>query len=211
MLIALLLGFAFGWVGSIPVAGPIAALVVTRGIQGRFRSGAFIALGAALAEAGYACLAFWGFSTLLTRYPIVMPISRAAAAGVLAVLGVMFLRQREETPASERELKDEAWASFALGAWISLVNPTLIATWTAVVTAVYSSELVELSGWMAVPFALGVCLGIAGWFLTLLGLIRRYRGRFSPKVLARLVRIIGAGLLGLAGWFGWRFVQYFFG
>jgi len=64
---------------------------------------------------------------------------------------------------------------------------------------------------MAVPFAIGACSGIAGWFLTLLWAIRRYRGRFSPSVLARLVRIIGAGLLGLAVWFGWRFVQYFIG
>jgi threonine/homoserine/homoserine lactone efflux protein len=46
------LGFAFGFVGSIPVAGPIAALVLSRGLEGRARSALSLAAGAALAEAG---------------------------------------------------------------------------------------------------------------------------------------------------------------
>ena len=45
MLLAALIGLALGFFGSVPVAGPIAALVVSRGVQSRFRSGVFIALG----------------------------------------------------------------------------------------------------------------------------------------------------------------------
>ncbi len=211
MLIAILLGFLFGWFGSVPVAGPIAALVVTRGMQGRFRAGAFIALGGGLVEAAYAFLAFLGFSTFLTDYPLVIPISRGVAAVVLLILGITFARPQAEQKKSDIPPRDSALGSFLLGAWICAVNPTLIATWAAVVTTIYSIELVDLQSSQALPFALGACVGIAGWFLTLLWIIRRYRERFSPKVLARVIRGIGFALLVVAAWFAWRFVQYFLG
>jgi len=211
MLIAAVLGFLFGWFGSVPVAGPIAALVVTRGMQGRFRAGAYIALGGGVVEAAYAFLAFLGFSSFLTDYPLVIPISRGVAAVVLLILGITFARPQPARKESDIAPRDSALGSFFLGAWICAVNPTLIATWAAVVTTIYSLEVVDLQSSQALPFALGACVGIAGWFLTLLWLIRRYRERFSQKVLDRIIRGIGVGLLVLAAWFGWRFVQVFLG
>jgi threonine/homoserine/homoserine lactone efflux protein len=69
VLVAAIIGFCFGFFGSIPIAGPIAALVLQRGLVGRFRAGALIGAGAAFAEAGYAFMAFWGFSTFLEVPP----------------------------------------------------------------------------------------------------------------------------------------------
>jgi threonine/homoserine/homoserine lactone efflux protein len=208
MLLAAVLGFAFGFVGSIPVAGPIAALVVTRGIQGRYRDGAYISLGGGIAEAVYAFLAFWGFATYLTDYPIVIPISRAVAAVILMVLAVVFFRWQPSQAPSAEPPRDSPFGSFMLGASICALNPTLIATWSGVVTTLYSTELIDFQGRQALPFALGVALGIASWFGTLLGLIRRYRARFSQLMLARMVRVIGVLLLALALWFAWRFIAY---
>ncbi len=209
MLIAILLGFLSGWFGSVPVAGPIAALVVTRGMQGRFRAGVYIALGGGVVEAAYAFLAFLGFSTFLTQYPVIVPISRGVAAVVLLVLGIVFARPQPAPQESDIPPRDSALGNFALGAWICAINPTLIATWAVVVTTVHAFDFIDLTSSQALPFALGACLGIAGWFLTLLWLIRRYRERFSPKVLARVVRGIGVVLMVVALWFAWRFVQYF--
>ena len=47
---ALVIGFALGFAGSMPVGGPVAILVFTRGVQGRFRSGVDVSLGAAIAS-----------------------------------------------------------------------------------------------------------------------------------------------------------------
>ena len=63
MALAALLGFAFGWVGSIPVAGPVSALVVARGLEGRFSSGVWIAIGGGLVEALYAASSLVSYST----------------------------------------------------------------------------------------------------------------------------------------------------
>jgi threonine/homoserine/homoserine lactone efflux protein len=208
MLIAALLGFVFGWLGSIPVAGPISALVVTRGIQGRQRAGVAIALGGGVGEAAYAFLAFWGFANFLSDYPIIVPVSRAAAALILTALGIAFLRGGKEEELSQLTPRESLFGSFTLGMGLCLLNPTLIATWTAVVTSLYSAEIIDFSSAQALPFALGTCAGIAGWFGTLLWLIARYKTRFKLATLARAVRWIGVALLVLAAWFGFRFVQY---
>ncbi len=213
MLLAAILGFAFAWLGSVPIAGPIAALVLTRGLAGRVRSAAMVALGGAIVEALYACFAFWGFSTFLKRYPLIEPISRGVAAVILAVLGIMLLRgMTEKAPApagDEQAAALSEWRSFVLGASICALNPTLIATWTAVVTMLHGGGWIDLEGRQALPFGVGVLAGIVGWFLTLLAIIRRYRERFSTAAVGRVVRVIGAALLVLSSWFAFRFVRYF--
>ncbi len=208
MFIAAHLGFTLGWLGSIPVAGPISALVITRGIQGRFRAGAYISLGAGLVEAGYAYLAFWGFSTFLSQYPLIDPIAKAAAAVILLALGISFTRTKSIAAKTEEAPRDSAFGHFALGATLCLLNPTLIATWGATVTTLYSTKLVDFSSAQALPFAVGTCIGIAGWFLTLLWLIRRFKDRFSTNSLGRVIRIVGVVLIVVALWFAYSFVQY---
>ena len=47
----LVFGFFFGFVGSIPVAGPTSAMVLKLGIQGNFIAGHAVAIGGAAAEA----------------------------------------------------------------------------------------------------------------------------------------------------------------
>ena len=74
MLTAALLGFALGFVFSMPVAGPVSLLVFGRGLQGRGRSGVSLALGSSIAESMYAYLAFWGFSALLGSYAWIEPV-----------------------------------------------------------------------------------------------------------------------------------------
>jgi threonine/homoserine/homoserine lactone efflux protein len=209
MLLAWLFGFLLGFLGSVPVAGPISALVVERGVQGRFKAGAFIALGGGVVEAIYAFLAFWGFSTFLVEYPLIVPISRGAGAVVLLVLGMTFVLKKPADPQAAPVYRDSKRSSFLLGAWICAINPTLIATWSAAVTTLYSSNAIDFEGGHALPFAIGCASGITGWFLLLLGIIRRYRERFSPRALARVVNAIGVLLLGLSIWFAVRFVRYF--
>lgn len=209
ILVAAVFGLLLGFVGSIPVAGPVSAIVVSRGIQGRFESGVYLSVGAGIAEALYAALAFWGFGALLTRYSFVVPLSRGAAAVILAVLGVMLARATSKDVEERHDGRDSRFGSFALGFSISALNPTLLATWTAAVATLYSTGLVGFSGAAAVPFAAGTAAGIAAWFVLLLVLVRRYRAKLAMDVLARAIRVIGWLLLFLSAWFAWRFVEYF--
>lgn len=208
MLLALTVGFLFGFIGSMPVAGPIAALVFARGLQGRLSSAAAIAVGGALAEAIYAFLAFWGFAALLAKYPLVVPISRGVAALVLIVLGVIFARHRapEEAP----ETRNGWGGGLALGFTITALNPTLIATWSAATTTLYSTGWVRFTPAVAPVFAAGACVGIAGWFGVLLLLLRRYRDRFRANVLTTVIRAMGFFLVAVGLWFLFSLAQYVF-
>lgn len=210
MIAALLIGFCFGFFGSIPVAGPIAAIVLKRGLTGRIASAALVGVGGGIAEAGYAFLAFWGFATYLTKYPIIEPISRTLAGVILIALGISFARYK--TPAAGAPLKksnDSPAASLGLGFMITALNPTLIATWTAATTTLYSSDLVTLRPQDAIPFSLGALVGIIGWFGLLTLLLKKYGGRFNQERLTLFVRVIGFLILGLGLYFAVKATLYF--
>jgi len=204
--IALLIGFLFGFIGSIPVAGPIAALVLARALAARFRAACAIAIGAAVAESGYAFLAFWGFSTLLLKVPVILPISRAAAAVILVSLGIALAWKEAELRESEEPERDGLIGSLLLGFTICALNPTLLATWTAAAATLASSGLLKITPGLAIPFALAACVGIISWFGLLLLGVRRYRDRFRPETLAKGVRIIGVAVALLGLYFAYLFV-----
>lgn len=207
MLLAILLGFVFGFVGSMPVAGPIAILVFGRGLEGRLRSGIYLATGAAIAESIYAYLAYWGFSELLSLHRWIEPASRAVAAVILIALGLRFMLSRSKHDPALPPVPENVGnkRSFLLGFTITLLNPALIATWGAAVTTLHSFDVVAFSPAQALPFSFGVLLGIAAWFAVLLTMLGRFRGRFQRSTLDRLLRVMGFFLLCLGLYFGVRF------
>ena len=98
LVIALVLGFLFGFIGSMPIAGPIAVLVLAFGLEDRFRAGVSLAMGGAIAEASIAFLSFWGMSAILSLHPLVQPVMRIAGAVILIALGLLFALK---TPGSD--------------------------------------------------------------------------------------------------------------
>jgi threonine/homoserine/homoserine lactone efflux protein len=211
MVAALLVGLLFGFLGSIPVAGPISAVVLHRGLTGRAASGALVGLGCAFAEGGYAYLAFWGFSTYLASYAWLEPVSRALAAGMLIALGVVFVRYRSPQGTDEKDHADTAPKSLALGFTVTLLNPTLLATWSGATTTLFSTGLVAMDSSIAPVFAFGAVLGVTGWFGLLSWLLHEHRARFRNETLDAFVRGVGVLLLVLAAWLVWRAVAWVLG
>jgi threonine/homoserine/homoserine lactone efflux protein len=200
MLAALAAGLLFGFFGSMPLAGPISVLVFSRGIQGRFRTGLFTALGASVAESLYALFAFWGFAALLAEHPFMLPVSRALAAVLLVYLGVSFLRDRVTAQAhAGRERRRHALLA---GFLVTALNPTLLATWSAATTTLYSLQWVPFEARCALPFALGVLVGDVLWYGLMLHLTRRHRGRLGSRTLTHILRTTGLFLVLLGLYFG---------
>jgi threonine/homoserine/homoserine lactone efflux protein len=206
VLVALLVGLVLSFFSSMPIAGPIAVLVLSKGLDDKPRSGVFVAIGAALCESLYAGLAFLGLTAMLERYPLLLPVSRILGCIILVGLGVYFIarkptKQREEKKAEEADKASpatSAFRSFFLGLSITAVNPTLLVTWTAAVSAAHGAGLLRVNELDALPFAGGVLIGIIAWFATLLKLLTRFRKRLRPESLDRAIKVIGV-LLVLAG------------
>jgi len=208
VLIACLIGLGLGFVGSVPIAGPISAIVLQRGLARRYASAAYVGAGAAVGEGIYAFLAFWGFASLLSAHLWVDVLARAIAAVILVVLGIVFLRFRAPTAddAPVARGRDAPGPSLLLGFSVTMINPTLLATWAATATTLYSTGF-PMTPRDALPFAVGAALGIGGWFALLAWLLKRYGERFERRLLEKVVKGIGAALLGIAVWFVFRFVQ----
>jgi threonine/homoserine/homoserine lactone efflux protein len=194
---------AFGFFGSVPLAGPIAVMVVARAARKRFGEARRIAIGAALAEGLYAGAAFFGYTFLLGRRAEVVPISRGATALVLLVLGGYFLSWRHRDGKDTRENKV---GTAILGFTVSAVNPTLLLTWSAAVALLYSKGL-RAPAADAAPFGVCAAGGVAGWFSALVAIMRKYEHRLPDEALTWIVRAMGLMLVGLAAWSAVDFVQ----
>jgi threonine/homoserine/homoserine lactone efflux protein len=152
---------AVAFLGSMPLAGPISVMTLSRAASGRFGEAFRIGLGAAVAEGIYAGLAFWGFATILPQHRLVAPISQGATSILLVVLGARFVFW--QPPTERADPRESKAGTLFLGFSISALNPTLLVTWTAVVAFLYSRGVERHSGIFAIP-------------------LRRLRSRWSGRV-----------------------------
>jgi threonine/homoserine/homoserine lactone efflux protein len=206
LLATCLIALAFGFFGSMPLAGPIAVMVVSRATRRRYGEALHIALGAAAAEAVYAGVAFWSFTTLLANHPIVVPVSRGVTAVVLSALGVRFaMWKQEHEPKDQNERRAGTWL---VGLSLSAINPTLLITWSAAVAFLYSKGLGVSSALAAIPFGLCAGAGIGAWFAVLIAILRKFEGKLPLKVLNWTIRGLGVALVGLGVWSGVQLVQW---
>ncbi|MCF8258882.1 MAG: LysE family translocator [Flavobacteriales bacterium] len=200
-MIAALLGLVLGFLGSMPVAGPIALLVVRKGVKEEYDEGAAIALGASVPEAVYCGLALFGFDFLFERYPIVESASQVLGGILLLVLGIgfMLMKPREEDLKTLLPKKGRWAAPFMTGFTVAAFNPTLMVTWSGVAAVLYAmmGAFTELE---MIAFPIGVGLGNFLWFAVLLSLMQRHRARFSQRAIVSAIRVIGAAIVLLGLW-----------
>jgi threonine/homoserine/homoserine lactone efflux protein len=202
-IVALVVGFA----GSLPLAGPIAVLVVSSAAAGKYRAALTTALGAAVAEGGYAFLAFWGFATFLARYPLVLPISHGITAAILVALGIRFLFFFHAAESKGKE-DDTHAARFWVGLSISALNPTLLATWGAVTTFLYARQLLRFSGVLAIPFGAFAAAGVALWGATTVAVLKRFRHSIPARAITWTVRAMGLAMIGVGAWSAIELAKY---
>lgn len=199
MLLALLIGFIAGFVAAVPIAGPVAVLVLRDALAGKKGDARQIALGSAVAESLYAGVAFAGIGAAFDRFPVLLPVSRIASAAILIIVGIyLIVRHPKNEEGDVKANGGPVRAKWLVGLSITALNPTLIASWTAVVAALHGAGIASSNPLDAIPFALGIGIGIMAWFFVLLALVARYREKLAPNVVRRGVQIVG-GLLGLGG------------
>jgi threonine/homoserine/homoserine lactone efflux protein len=195
----------FGFVGSMPLAGPISVMVVARAAQKQFGEALRVGLGAAAAEAIYAGIAFFGFTTLLAHHPVLVPLSHGITAVVLLALGVWFVLWK---PTDKEDEEKNRAGTVLLGFTVSALNPTLLVTWTGAVAFLYSKGLGDVSVWAAIPFGVCAGVGVGGWFAVLVWLLREHGSKMSRSVLTWTVRTLGVVLVGLGVWSGVQLVKW---
>ncbi len=197
-MIAAFAGFLMGFIGSMPISGPISLLVFHRGVLARYWDGWAIGLGGAIAEGIYCALAILGLSAMRDRFTFLEPLAKALGILVLFAIGLYFVLARQENPEAKSVGQPSAanWVGqFCLGLSVATLNPTLILTWSASATIVYSIANLTFTTHEAIVFATSVIFGIAAWFGVLLALLRRFREQFPFLMLQRVIRSVGVLLV----------------
>jgi threonine/homoserine/homoserine lactone efflux protein len=204
---AIISGFTMAFVSSVAPTGPIALLVIERGLSRRYREGRALAIGASLPEGAYAALGAFGVTALFMRFPNIELGTRIASVVVLLALGAYFLRYdaapatvTTKDPASDS--KQSGRRAFVLGATIALANPLLVVTWSTSIALLLSLSGFRFSVSDRVVFAASVPLGIVAWFSLFLAILRRNEGRVTMQIAARVLRVAGALLIVAALFFG---------
>jgi threonine/homoserine/homoserine lactone efflux protein len=205
-----LLGFALGWIGSMPLAGPVSVLVVKRGLAGRARCGIALAIGAALAETGWCSAALFGYGALLDRWSWMRPAAGAVGGTLMIGIGLRMLLGRAlvRDDATGPEAPRRSWPrEFILGFSIVLVNVSVLLSWLGILAALHALGLNARLDSAApadhayrLSFVAGVPLGIVAWFTLLLWLMAHTGSRIHGDWIRRAVRVLGGVLCAAGTW-----------
>jgi len=199
MWLTLFIGLGLGFFGSIPVAGPASILVLKNALEKGNRQGIDIAVGAAVGEGIYAFFAFWGLTAVLLQFPALISVSRILGAVLVIALGIYLVFRRTNPEARQAAmLADRQGRRWLRGFASAVLNPTLLITWTTIVTGLHAASALDPNPWEAIPFGVGVALGILAWFAFLVKVVaQRFRDRLKPANIDRLVRGIGWAMIGI--------------
>lgn len=217
MAIAWLAGFVLAFVGALPVAGPVAVLLVERALAGRLRESVAMAAGAAVPEGLYAIAACLGAEALLASHPGLVPVAHGLGALFLLGIGISLWRGAGAVEGPKADAGEAAGRGSRLaravvqlragpevraaltGLVLVGVNPTLLVTWSAA-----SAPLVGLGALAtplhAVSFGVGAALGGLGGSATLAAIAGHQRDRLGATGALYVRRgaaviLVGFGLL----------------
>jgi putative LysE/RhtB family amino acid efflux pump len=209
-LVVCLAGFFVALSGSIPMAGPVAVLVLARTTQRKFDEALRIAIGSALAEGCFAALAFWGIATFLARHESLVPIAHGVTAFVFVSLGVRFMVWTPPRKKKEKRQRRKTGPMFE-GFAFTAINPTLLLTWSAATTLLWAHGVMkqQQSPWLTIPYGIFAAAGVAAWWVFVTKLVREHQDLFDRKTLMWIVRALGLVLVGLGVWSGVELVVHY--
>jgi len=196
MIAAFVTGLLLSFLGSMTPTGPIALIVLKYGMRGQRLSALLVAAGGALAEAGYALLAYLGITFALSRYPLQSSILRLISGIILVGFAAVWIVKGHSSRTKGKE-REYIGTSFFLGLSVAGLNPTFIITWAGVVAIARGTGLI--SEFQDAPaFAFGVAAGPVIWFWILLTVLNRHAKSINPDRLAKIEKALPFILLILA-------------
>jgi threonine/homoserine/homoserine lactone efflux protein len=182
-LLALLVGFLTGFLGAIP-PGPLNVTVIRKASNRRRRDAFRVSLGGALIDALICGVVGLGFGWILERLVRSNAVKLGLAVFLIAYGFLILLRDRKHQKPPvllPEELPAEALAPapdpkhtrmpVLVGLLQGAANPALLVNWTFLIGFLVSHRLIHATIPSASGFALGVGVGVFGWFALLIELL----------------------------------------
>jgi len=128
-----LVGAITGFIYSMPIAGPISVIVVSKALQGKVRFCLRTALGAAIIESLFVFIVVYGIAALYELYQPVIPYFLLTGAVFVIIVGLKIRKQKIDLESLKSRMvitdKYENRGGMRTGIIINLTNPTLLINW----------------------------------------------------------------------------------
>ncbi len=187
-----LAGLVTGWAIAIPI-GAVGALLVALTARTSLLVGSSAALGVATVDGGYAALAVVGgaaIAGIIEPYADGLRVASALVLLAIAVLTVLHAWRRAGSPPAEKRHL-HAWQAFTAFVAITVVNPTTVVYFAAVVLG--NPDLTD--GWaQGLVFVAAAFVASASWQLAL-AVVGSVLGRSITSDRGRLVTGVVSGLV----------------
>jgi threonine/homoserine/homoserine lactone efflux protein len=210
MLTALLAGIVLGFVLSVP-PGPIGVAVIKQGLEGKYKDGTSIALGAAMMDVLYTLAAAFGSSALvvalndfINAHQLVLVGFQVVCIGILVTLGIKYLKATTEEvvrSAQKEEFQERKAQRLGLSspimvgimiAFTNLASPTFIPSLLLFASMARQKGYLGSEPWESVTYSVGFGIGAALWFLALLWTLFANRARLRPRFITYIYYFAGA-------------------
>jgi len=197
-----LLGLLVGFLAAIPL-GPVNVFVISQTIKRDFRHGFLAGLTTAILDFIYCLIALVGFFHFSFRFNVnqAIPFLKIAAGLILVGIAVRLVKQAQDPPANKSLSKAPRSARPVFGVVLLYVsNPGLYFFWLAVAGAVTAHNLVGISGWSPVLFALSCGLGGLSWYFILVRYVSVHHHQLDPRIFRRVLLVLAVVLFGFAAY-----------
>jgi threonine/homoserine/homoserine lactone efflux protein len=198
--LAVLTGFFFGFILSVPV-GPVNLTIVNEGARRGLLWATMIGFGAVAMEVIYCALAFTGFASLFDG-KVIKAVMELTSFVFFLYLGIRFLTVRTIdaiAPVEEKiKQKLQPHSAFAIGFVRVMGNPGVFLFWIFLAAYFRAHDWVEPTMAGTLSCVAGVAVGTSVWFCGLSYAVSRGHGKFTEKTLLRMEHISGICLLLMA-------------
>ncbi|MGM0556163.1 MAG: LysE family translocator [Myxococcota bacterium] len=216
VVLLMIAGSLMGFLGSIPLTGPIAVMAVNQAVNRRFLRGFVIGAGGTLGELIYCSLAVAGVGAMINQIPSARVWIRGFSAVLLLGVGIYFFYKTpeeeddtldadvsgEDVPDANSDSDNDYFSAFSSAFSVAAFNPVLLLNWTAAVAFVFSHLEVDPSATVGAAFVVSIGVGIVGWYAVLMRLLKRYREKIPTEALAWVQRIMSLVVIGAALYLG---------
>lgn len=211
--LTVLVGIATGFCGAIP-PGPLNVTIIRKASAGHVKAAFKIALGGALVDLLICGGIGLGFGWILGRV-VTNPWVKGPLALFLVFYGAYIAvrdKARSDAVAEHGAEAIEAREAHAHGGRLAFLigfvqgaaNPTLFVNWTFVIGFLVAHRIVDGAPGPAAGFALGVGLGVFGWFALLIEMLVRLKNHPVGGFLRRSTVLAGILLVVFGLYFAFR-------
>jgi len=208
-MLALITGLLIGIVISIPI-GPINVAVVSKGFKHGFKNAFAVGLGASTMDFFYCGATMLGLSAAVHKIEVNV-IFQIIGFFLLLYLGIKDVITKASTFRYDNvDVKNGRFHSaFLVGVFMYVSNPTLVAFWITLSGMIQTTNAIVNDIGDGALFAVGVGVGTALWYYSLLKAIFFKRKSFKAETLAVLSRISGFIMLAFSSYIGYELLVYF--